>query len=326
MSGSFFDNNTNNSGINGTGKDLFLDPKVRQYGSHMVMTNVHKPTKKKYVNIDTRFSDEYAYSRCGSANFNCIDNYVFTLPERITEVKSMKILGAEIPVSYFNVSPHFENNYMKIVNNATQAVSMIVIDASNYTIADLQTEINNKLTAAALPAIIYSDVSGSFSKFSVSGMTDYTLYFDTDICGNFNKYNFRSKLGWLLGLREQSYVLSSASPVYSESFIDLSGPRYLYIVIDEYNNSVQNSVISPIQTSVINKKILGRLSIDTSIYPFGKIARCYEHLGSLVSDTRTYSGGKIDIHRLNVQLCNEYGLPVVLNGLDFSFVLEIETE
>ena len=31
--------------------DLFLDPKVKQYGSHMVMSNVHKPTKTKYVNI-----------------------------------------------------------------------------------------------------------------------------------------------------------------------------------------------------------------------------------------------------------------------------------
>ena len=42
-------------------KDNFLEPNVTQYGSHMVMTNVHKSSKTKYINIDTRFSDEYNY-------------------------------------------------------------------------------------------------------------------------------------------------------------------------------------------------------------------------------------------------------------------------
>ena len=40
-------------------RDLFLEPKVNQYGSHMVMTNVHKQNKTKYINIDTTFRDEY---------------------------------------------------------------------------------------------------------------------------------------------------------------------------------------------------------------------------------------------------------------------------
>jgi hypothetical protein len=44
-----------------------------------------------------------------------------------------------------------------------------------------------------------------------------------------------------------------------------------------------------------------------------------------VTDVRTYQG-KIDIQKLNVQLVTEWGSPVNLNGLDFSFVLEIEHE
>lgn len=28
---------------------LFMEPRTNQYGSHMIMTNVHKPTKTKYV-------------------------------------------------------------------------------------------------------------------------------------------------------------------------------------------------------------------------------------------------------------------------------------
>jgi hypothetical protein len=31
--------------------ELFLEPKVTQYGNHMVMTNVNKPIKKKIILI-----------------------------------------------------------------------------------------------------------------------------------------------------------------------------------------------------------------------------------------------------------------------------------
>ena len=31
-------------------KELFMGPKTTQYGSHMVMTDVVKPTKTKYIN------------------------------------------------------------------------------------------------------------------------------------------------------------------------------------------------------------------------------------------------------------------------------------
>jgi len=58
---------------------------------------------------------------------------------------------------------------------------------------------------------------------------------------------------------------------------------------------------------------------------FGTVlyANCWN--GLLYSDCRQYSS-KIDIQRLNVQLINEFGQSVDLNGLDFSFCMEIEHE
>ena len=52
---------------------LFMEPKTKQYGSHMVMTNVQKNSKTKYINIDTQFRDEYNYMKTS--------NYNITLPE-----------------------------------------------------------------------------------------------------------------------------------------------------------------------------------------------------------------------------------------------------
>jgi len=64
---------------------LFLAPKTNQYGGHMVMTNVSKPTKTKYINIDTKFRDEYNYLQT--------TDYNITLPERITEVNTVKLFS-----------------------------------------------------------------------------------------------------------------------------------------------------------------------------------------------------------------------------------------
>ena len=304
-------------------KDLFLEPKVNQYGSHMVMTNVTKPTKTKYINLDTKFSDDFNYNRCGNSYYNSIESYTFTLPERLTEVKSMKVLSVEIPMSIYNISTSLGNNFFKVVDDSTSISSMIIVDPSNYTIAGLKDEINSKIGMAFPPlTLIYTDVSSNFSNLTAPGTDTYTVFFDTDICGNFDKYNFRSKLGWALGFRDQSYNITSSN-TSSESFIDLSNPRYLFLVVDEFNNCVQNTFISPVNGSLMNKKILARISVDKTLYPFGTILHSYENYGSLVSDTRYYSGGKVDIQKLNVQLVNEYGFPMNLNGLDFEFLIEV---
>ena len=38
---------------------LFKEPTMEQHGSHMIIKNVQKPEKTKYLTIDTRFRDEY---------------------------------------------------------------------------------------------------------------------------------------------------------------------------------------------------------------------------------------------------------------------------
>ena len=42
---------------------LFMNGKLKQQNGHMIMTNVYRPTRKKYLNIDSRFHDGYQTSR-----------------------------------------------------------------------------------------------------------------------------------------------------------------------------------------------------------------------------------------------------------------------
>ena len=290
---------------------LFMEPKTKQYGSHMVMTNVQKNSKTKYINIDTQFRDEYNYLKTS--------NYNITLPERVNEIKDLKVTNIEIPLTYFIISENLGNNYFKITVSGTESV--ITIADGNYTSSSLQTAINTALSGKNLSCTL---TQNSFSSFVTSSGT-IKIQFDVDKYGYSDKYNFKSKLGWLLSFRNNTYDLTT-NDTTSEGFLNLNGPNYLYLAVDEFNKSSnQNSFSSPLFSSMVNKNILARIVIDHKNYTFGDVLVASIDNGYLLSDTRNYTG-KIDLQKLNIQLLNETGIPMNLNSLDFSFCLEVTHE
>lgn len=304
--------------------ELFLEPKTTQYGSHMIMTNVNKPVKKKYINIDTKFRDEY--------NYMSTSNYNLTLPERVTEVMTMSVASMEIPILFYNISSSLGNNSFKITNlSSNNTTTLIVVPDGQYTSSSLVTAIN------LLTGNLTFDVSGNYTEFYTTSAS-FTVDFTVNDQNMKDNYNFRHKLGWIMGFRKTSYyvttshsdnpatsTINSKTVTISEKNIDLNGPRYLYLAIEEFGKGNQKSFLSPIATSFINKNIIARISLDKTIYPYGSILPANKLNGYVVSDTRSYTG-KIDLMKLNIQLLSEIGNPISLNDYDFSFCLEVEHE
>ena len=300
--------------------ELFLEPKTTQHGGHMVMTNVKKGTKMKYINIDTRFRDEYNY-------FDPV-NYNLTLPERITDVKSMKIRNVEIPVVYYNISSQSGNNVFLITDTSSNATYIIKLSDGYYTAGSLTTEINAEISNTELNTIILFSIVNNKSKFTVSNTSNhgYTITFNVDSKGLADRWNTKNKLGWTLGFRNTTttYSLSKTVSSTSDTFLDLNGPRYLYLAIDEFSRGNQHSFVSPVANSFINKNVIARIPINPSI-GFGNVLSVNTENGTLLSDRRDYTG-KIDLLKLNIQLLNESGVNVSLYGFDFSFCIEVEHE
>lgn len=304
-------------------KDSFLEPKVTQYGSRMVMTNVHKPTKTKYWNIDTQFRDDYAdYSKNGPI--------LLSLPEQINDVKSITVSALELPMSFYNITAAMGTNLFQIIDASN---TKFIIDVSDgyYDASGIVSAINTSLTNLGL-LITMSIVNNRTIFTSATGTYTFNFAMQTQLsCSNvngsvatFDKYNLKTKLGWLLGFRNITYMLDVNKSIQSEGVYNFNS-RYLYLVVDEFISSNPNSFISPLSTSLINKNILAKIILDEVTYQYGTTFPACENLGRLISDTRTYSGC-VNIQRLKVQIVNEYGLPVDLNGLDFSFCLVVEYE
>ena len=319
-------------------KDLFVGPKTTQYGEHMIMTNVVKERKKKYINVDTRFRNDYSNGSSNNADFISL-----TLPERINEVKKIEVKCIEIPMSFHNISESLGNNVFKVNN------TVFVVPDGVYSAATLQTAIftlfnNNTFTdptISSLNMVINSTNSANKCYFQNNYFDQnyagapITIQFAVDKNGNFDKYDFKSKLGWLLGFRETQITVPAASVdnflnpspgyYYGTNYANLNGPRYVYLVIDEFNQGNPHSFLAPLPKSFINKNIMGRVSIDYSLYPYGSILIANRKNGLLVTDKREFTG-KVNLQKLGVQLFDEFGNVLNLNGLDFSFCLEIEHE
>ena len=299
------------------GKSNFLSPKVTQYDGHMVMTNVTKPSKRKFINIDTRYRDDY------SSSTQC----EFTLPDRITDVKAMVVRNIEIPMTTYNFSIAIGNTYFQItdVNGITK--TMVTIPDGYYTPDVLVDVVNTAIqsTIGNLKNLQYStDITTNSNSIFDCSSGSLIVNFAVNSTGQFDGYNIKRKLGWFLGFRNQSYTITT-SQTNSESFVDYSGLRYLYLVVDEYTRGNQNSFIAALPSSLVRKNIIARIALNNITFPFGTFLPANNFNGYLLSDRRTYAG-KVDIQRLSVQLVDDIGVPVSLNGLDYSFCLEVEHE
>jgi hypothetical protein len=297
-------------------KELFLQPKTTQHGSHMVMTNVYKDRKKKYINIDTRFSDE-------PNTVPQLASHTITLPERITDVKSIFITNVEIPDVMYNISSLQNNNCILFTNTSTNTKYVVTITDNKYgKIADLHTELNAKIRAVTGDNNITVSLSAANKSQIVSTTNTYTMNLSVDSNGNFDRALLNSKLGWVLGFRNTTYTVNNIIKV-AEALPDIFGPKYIYLAIDEFSNSNKRSFVSPLSTSLINKNIIARISISNNVFGFNNLISANRADGYMISDKREYNS-KVDIQKLNVQILNEYGNTVCLNGLDFSFCMEVE--
>lgn len=331
-------------------KELFMTPQVNQYGNHMVMTNVSKETKTKYINFDTKYSDdlftEHSFNN-GQNTQNTSGNYGnfnFTLPDRITGVKSIYVENVDFPILNYNVLADIGNNYFQVIKNGISTI--IKVPDGNYnqiTLIDkLQTllSINTVDISVSINNVDITNDNKYINLKGVDGST-YIVNFAVDEFGNFDKYNFKSKLGWLLGFRNQSYTFNGGKDgIYATSKISFSYSKYYYLAIDEFSTNFQNSFMSALPFSQINKYIICKINvnvvnsymINNSILTDSSSDIQYNyHIpsnhfnGYLVSGMRTYNG-KIDLQKLNVKIIDDSGKIVNLQGQDVSFCLKIEYE
>jgi hypothetical protein len=315
--------------INNGGENFVQDRKNMPYLSSYpseYFPGIINPLKKKvnrlFLNIDTRFRENYYASQ--STNFH------FDLPLKLSSVITMQLTAFETPTSYYNISKQMGNNFFYITIDSTSEKKMVYIPDGNYSApSDLITYLNDYMSKlGGFFSQIYFSInisnmnSGSGQMvvgiLSPNDVFNFTLDFQSDGNGNADfSTPLPLKMGWLMGFRNGIYINNSA--YVSEGVVDLTGSRYLYLAIDDYNNNVNNSFYSAFNSSILNKNILARISLQTTVFDVFS-----QNNLSLITYPRKYFG-PVDIQKMNIQLLDEYGRILNLNNMDYSFCLTFET-
>jgi hypothetical protein len=283
-----------------------------------VINPLKKRTIKKNLNIDSRFRENY-YSSSST-------NYNLTLPVNFNDIVQMQLSSIEIPTTYYVISKQYGNNFFSLTVNNSKTV--INIPDGNYDQNTIMNTINYQLSLLGAPfdkvTFIINLTNGTTGSgqtmvgFDVSGNTILELNFQADKYGiDDSNTPLPLKLGWLLGFRNGIYV--NNLNYVSEGLVDISGPKYLFLVLDDHNNSVNNSFYSAFNSSILNKNILARISLQAN--PFNVLQQ--NNLG-IVTTPREYFG-PINLVAMNIQLLDEYGRIVDINNMDFSFCITLTT-
>ena len=306
--------------------------------------------KNQIVNIDTIFRDNYYTTKA--------TDFHMTLPIVMKNVISMEVTACELPLSIYAVSNSLGNNsfWVKWFGGTADpsGLTQIVIPDGNYSDGMLQcgqchidASANNPASMAwqlnfqlGLPYIngvggtrgtggtgglVKASIDQRTGKIIIAaatdasgslGITQIQLFFNLDGQANIVEEPIQTKLGWMLGYRFAEYVGSTA--YITEGRYDFRGPRYLYLVVNDYNNNHAESIVGAFSQSLtVPENILARLTWKE--YAF--FSTTNEPLKNYSRQSCRFYFGPVDIQKLHIQLVDQFGRIISLNNMDWALAL-----
>jgi len=150
-------------------------------------------------------------------------NFIIELKTPLYNVTSIRLYSYSIPYSFYNIDTTYGNDTLTCQGELMQ------VPSGRYTI-------DNFLTAVNTLILQY----GSFAINSSTGKLTFTCSSDQSITFFFNNNTinnqFNTSLGYLMGFRTQTI---SGETFTAQCVLNLVGPKYFVLDIDDYNNSAR---------------------------------------------------------------------------------------
>ncbi len=294
-------------------------------------------TLTKCLTIDTRFRDNY-YSTSSS-------DFQVQLPVKFSKVVSMQLASMEFPVAFYGITQKQGNHFLYIEltyedpsTNVFIEEKAITIPDGNYNAVDFVNVLNSSMSPKNDDGtLVYPDDIFSYLNLHLdvtatgSGTGRVTLYtkgarsswiknmkldFTRNIDGDVDNVDISTKMGWNLGFIHRTY--DGATSYTSDTILEPATVRYVYLAIEDFNNSVNNHFYTAFKNSILNPNILARISLKGSYFTI-----LMENDYHIVTEPRQYFG-PVDIQRLRIRLLDEYGRPLEMNNANYSFCLNFK--
>jgi hypothetical protein len=284
----------------------------------------------KCLTIDSRFRDNVPTTKSS--------DFIVQLPLKLSKVVSMQLSSIEFPISFYGISASYGNNFLNISldyviqpdkDTVFSETRIYTVPDGNYSATDLISMLNTLIQGNKDPNDQFKNIrfsvdlnsnSSGTGKVTVSIVTNIEnirnlgLSFSTDSEGDVNVTTpLTSRFGSNLGFINSTYT--KALSYTSESVMEPFGIRYFYLVIDDYNNSVNNHFVTAFNRSILNPNTLARIAVSGNYFTILTTNDL-----KVVTEPREYFG-PVDIQRLHIRVFDEYGRLLDMNNTNFSFCL-----
>jgi hypothetical protein len=225
------------------------------------------------TNVTTRIISLDSQYRQVTGPNDISTDYTLDLSEHLVNVLSLKPYSFQVPYTWYTIDTSNGNtcfwiSFMNTTTNLFEKSVSINLDPGNYTTTSIVTALNTSFTDAGFSGftgnpVLYNSTSGKITlnlygghytdpitstTYNITETTIITFFDPTDelscssnSCKQTNLVN--QTLGWTLGYR-LPYVNVSASGNVAPAIINLIGPKYLIVVIDDLNqNHINNGLI-----------------------------------------------------------------------------------
>lgn len=232
-----------------------------------------KNTVTRLVNLDSQYRQIITPNSENPLGPASPTNYTVDLTENLTNVLSIKLNSIQIPYAWYALDYTSGTNVLFYRITGTTTYTPFVVEPGNYTPTQLQAYMASVAPFNGTPfTIAYNANSGKMTITNASG-NDYDILF---FAPNYNipvtpalmtpeindaiaASKLNSNLGWLMGYRGTNqvppvpnqllYTMQPGSSIVTEAVADTYGPKYLILVLDDYNQNHLNKGLVTIATN-----------------------------------------------------------------------------
>jgi len=218
----------------------------------------------RLINLDSQYRQPAAGIESSATD------YTLDLSEPLHNVLSLRLYSVQIPYAWYTIDTYYGNTCFWIYIPDVDPIR-ISIEPGNYTPQQLVSQINlDIINGFSNPNFLFSKdpsdnypmtfnpnngkitfqlFGGSYNGITMDDTTKIIFFDNTATlnCGtsSCNTNNFINQtLGWILGFRTP-FIFLDPSGNRAGSLIDLYGPKYLILAIDDFNqNHINNGLIT----------------------------------------------------------------------------------
>ena len=182
------------------------------------------PSESRLILIDSVYRNQDSASST---------NFMIELKYPLVNVTSLRLFAYSIPYSIYNIDDDYGNNLLTTIIDQEQVV--LEFPSGKYNIDTFLTQLNALVAAQTTTATFtYNTTSGNLT-FTSSDET-MSIFFNNNTVSN----SFTDSLGWIMGYRIQTIE----SGTTATCMLNLIGPKYLVLDLDDFNNNAASNVIS----------------------------------------------------------------------------------